>query len=189
MTRNVPTAMKHQPCRWLYKPAILICLVLGPHALRAADQSLEYRVKAAFLLNFTKFIEWPPAAFGQPDSPISICILGEDPFGPALDQTVTGEVVNGRRVIVQRIKRAPSPGSCQVLFISRSERDVAAVLTGLGPGVLSIGEGEGFIHNGGMIGFVIENRRVRFGINEAAAENAGIKLSSKLLNVAATVER
>ena len=85
----------------------------------AADEPLEYQVKAAFLLNFTKFIDWPAAAFATPDSPISICILGDDPFGQTLDEIVEGEVVNGRKVIVQRIKRAPPPKSCQVLFVEQ----------------------------------------------------------------------
>jgi hypothetical protein len=155
---------------------------------READEPLEYQVKAAFLLNFTKFIEWPPAAFGAADSPIAICVLGDDPFGNALDQVVAGEVVNGRKVVVQRIKKALPPQSCQVLFFSRTENPLNT-LPGVGPGVLTIGEGEHFTHEGGMIAFVLENRRVRFGINETAAEAAGLKLSSKLLNVARFVKK
>ena len=149
----------------------------------------EYQVKAVFLLNFTKFIEWPPSAFAAPDSPIAICILGEDPFGKTLDQVVAGEVVNGHRVVVERIKTAPAPKTCQVLFIARSERDVVKVLAAFGPGVLTIGEGQSFVRDGGMIAFVVENRRVRFGVNEGAAANAGLVVSSKLLNIARWVER
>jgi hypothetical protein len=152
----------------------------------AAEEPLEYQVKAAFLLNFTKFTEWPPAVFGAPDSPILICILGDDPFGNTLDQTVAGEVVNGRKVVVQRIKKARPLPSCQVLFFGKAEKPLNS---GVGPGVLTIGEGERFVHEGGMIAFVLENRRVRFGINETAAETAGLKLSSKLLNVARFVEK
>ena len=150
---------------------------------------LEYQVKAAFLLNFTKFVEWPPSAFDAADSPIAICVLGDDPFGNALDQIVAGEVVNGRKVVVRRIKRTPAPKSCQVLFVSRPEKEVLSILSGLGPGVLTVGEGESFVRDGGMIAFVVENRRVRFGINQTAAETAGLKLSSKLLNVARSVEK
>jgi hypothetical protein len=101
---------------------------------------------------------------------------------------VAGEVVNRRKVAAQRIKRAPPPKSCQVLFAGGSEKDLSKILPGLGPGVLSVGEGETFLRDGGMIAFVVENRRVRFEINRTAADNAGIKLSSRLLSVAKSVE-
>jgi len=97
--------------------------------------------------------------------------------------------VNGRKVAVQRIKRAPEPRSCQVLFIGGAERNITKTLAGLGPGVLTVGEGEGFLHGGGMISFVIDNRRVRFDINQTVAENARLKVSSRLLSVARLVEK
>jgi len=169
---------------------LAIGLMLFPwFPAQAADESMEYPVKAAFLLNFTKFIEWPPAAFGDAASPIAICILGDDPFGSSLTQIVEGEVVNGRKVAIQRVKRAPAPKACHVLFAGASEKDVAKILPALGSGVLTVGEGEGFLREGGMIAFVIENRRVRFVINQTLAENAGLTLSSKLLNVAKAVEK
>ncbi|HEY6389748.1 MAG TPA: YfiR family protein, partial [Bryobacteraceae bacterium] len=168
---------------------VLLCFALAIGALAAADQPQEYQVKAAFLLNFTKFIDWPATAFGASDSPVAICILGDDPFGAALDQIVEGEVVDGRKISVQRIKRAPPPKSCQVLFAGKPEKAALKILPGLGPGVLTVSEGESFARSGGMIAFVIENRRVRFDINLTVAENAGLKLSSKLLSVARTVEK
>jgi hypothetical protein len=175
------------------RPGIWICLVVSlavglAGACQAADESLEYQVKAVFLLNFTKFVEWTAGEFGAQNSPMEICILGDDPFGSTLDRIVEGEVVNGRKVAAQRIKQAPPPKSCQILFVAKSEKDVSKVLAGLGPGVLTVGEGDGFMRDGGMIAFVIENRRVRFEINQAAAENAGIKLSSRLLNVAKSIQ-
>jgi hypothetical protein len=193
VTRNGIRRRKHGLGRLLGHPAIPICLVAGhglslPCSCQAADAALEYQVKAAFLLNFTKFIEWPAAAFVAPDSPIAICILGDDPFGSALDQIAAGEIVNGRKVVTQRIKHASPPKTCAVLFVSRSEKDVSKLLPGLGPGVLTVGEGDSFLRDGGMIAFVVENRRVRFEINQTAAENAGIKVSSRLLNVAKAVE-
>ena len=154
-----------------------------------AQQPLEYQVKAAFLLNFTKFIEWPASAFGTPDAPLTICILGADLFGTALDQIVAGEVVNGRKLAVQHINGPAAPRSCQVLYLSRSEREILKAPPGAGPGILTVGEGEGFTHDGGMISFVLEHRRVRFKINQTAAERAGLKLSSRLLSVAKSVEK
>ena len=165
--------------------AILLCLAIPP-SYAASDEPPEYQVKAAFLLNFTKFIEWPTASFEAPDSPITICVL-DDPFGGALDQLVAGEVVNGRKVAVQRIKHTPAPKTCQVLFISRSQKEAAKILPTVGPGVLTVGEGTRFIRDGGIIAFVLENRRVRFDVNTTAAENARLKVSSKLLNVARSV--
>jgi hypothetical protein len=173
---------------------VLLCLLMlwllpESHSVRAAEQpSLEYQVKSAFLLNFTKFIDWPEAVFGAPDAPLSICIFGEDPFGPALDRIVEGETVNNHKLGVQRVRRLPIP-SCQVLFISREEKDVARLLSGIPAGVLTVGEGDRFTREGGMIGFVIDNRRVRFDVNLPAAANAGLQVSSKLLNVARTVEK
>lgn len=176
----------------LRKSAFLLALISGaagpiPTFLQA-EEPLEYDVKAAFLLNFTKFIEWPAEAFASP-AQISICILGEDSFGSTLDQIVSGEAVNGRKVTVQRIKRPPPPRTCQILFVSKSEKEVAKTLSALGPGVLTVGERETFVREGGMIAFVIEERRVRFDINQGAAEKAGLKLSSKLLGVARSVEK
>jgi hypothetical protein len=174
-------------------PAILLSLVIGLSLAvsnsQAADDALEYQVKAAFLLNFIKFTEWPASAFTDSDSPISICVLGVDPFGNGLEQVIAGESVNGRKVAVQRIRRAPPPKVCQVVFLSRTEKDVDKILPALGPGVLTVGEGDSFIHAGGIISFIIENRRVRFDVNPTPARNAGLNLSSKLLNVARSVER
>lgn len=167
-----------------------LALVLGLlSSVASAQQSLEYQVKAAFLLNFTKFIEWPPEAFAAADSPIAICILGEDPFGAAIERLVLGEVVNGRNVAVRTLRSPPPPRSCQVVFFSSSEKEVAKTLRALGPAVLSVGEGDEFLRNGGMIAFVIEERRVRFNIDQAAAERAGLTLSARLLNVAKSVKR
>jgi YfiR/HmsC-like len=177
----------------LRKSAFLLALITGAAALiptfLQAEEPLEYDVKAAFLLNFTKFIEWPAEAFASSAAQISICVLGEDSFGSTLDQIVSGEAVNGRKVTVQRIKRPPPPRTCQILFVSKSEKEVAKTLSALGPGVLTVGERDTFIREGGMIAFVIEERRVRFDINQGAAEKAGLKLSSKLLSVARSVEK
>jgi hypothetical protein len=152
------------------------------------EPPLEYRVKAVFLLNFTKFVEWPEGTFGAPDAPLSICILGEDPFGRALDSVIEGETINNRRIVVRRIQRLPLP-SCQVLFMGRDEKDISHTLAAVRTGVLTVGEGDRFLREGGMIAFVLDNRRVRFDINQAAAASSGLQISSKLLNVARTVEK
>lgn len=170
---------------------VLSLFFLFPFAffLRADEGApLEYQVKAAFLLNFTKFVEWPDSAFAGPDAPITICILGEDPFGKALDQIVEGESIGNRKVVVNRIKHAPSPKSCQALFVADSQRDTAKTLAEAGPGVLTVGESVRFLSDGGIISFVIERGRVRFDINVDAANKANLKVSSKLLKVARFVK-
>jgi hypothetical protein len=164
---------------------LLLCCDAEPCV--AADSNLEYGVKAAFLLNFTKFAEWPPTAFSDPQAGIAICILGSDPFGHSIDDVVQGEVVDGRKVLVRRISQPPEPQMCQVLFVDPALKEPAKILEGLPPGVLTVGEGARFLRDGGMVSFVIENRRVRFDINITASENGHLKLSSKLLSVARSV--
>jgi len=165
--------------------ALVLCLGLSSEA---ADAPLESQIQAVFLLNFTKFIEWPPGSLGPSYSSFNICILGNDPFGTALDQVVAGEVVYGRRIAVQKTDREPEAGSCQIVFTDSQDYD-AKLLSRLGRGVLTVGVGPGFIRSGGMIAFVLENRRVTFEINRPAAESAGLTLSSRLLAVAKAVTK
>jgi YfiR/HmsC-like len=183
------------PTRLLRHIVILVgmmfsLVVTSRGALQAADQPVsEYQVKAAFLLNFTKFVDWPSAALPDDGSPISICILGNDPFGGALDLIVEGETVNARKLVVLRLHRRPAAKACHVLFVAKSEKNVPQLLAGLDPGILTVGEGDNFLREGGMIAFVLESRRVRFDINQKKAESAALKVSSKLLSVARTVEK
>jgi hypothetical protein len=154
----------------------------------AAESTLEYQVKAAFLLNFTRFVEWSPSAFANAQAPFEICILGKDPFGHVLDDVVQGEVVNGRRIQIRRITEPPTAQTCQVLFVDPAVKEVRKILGGLAPTVLTVSESEPFISEGGMIALVVDNRRVRFDINQTAADNGALKLSSKLLSIARSVK-
>ena len=154
----------------------------------AAEAPTESQIQAAFLLNFTKFIEWPAGSLGAPYSSFNICILGNKPFGGAIDQVVAGEVVYGRKVGIQKLDREPEAGFCQIVFTGPQDYD-PKMLARLGRGVLTVGVGQSFIRNGGMIGFVLENRRVSFEINRAAAESAGLVISSRLLAVAKAVTK
>jgi len=149
----------------------------------------ESEVKAAFLLNFTRFVDWPPTAFESADSPLTICILGDDPFGATLDQLVEGEVANGRKLAVDRIRRIPPAGKCQVLFVGKSEKEVPAVIADLGPGVLTVSERDRFLNEGGVIAFVVEAGHVRFDISQRAAMKASLSLNARLLRVARHVQR
>ncbi|MBL8214774.1 MAG: YfiR family protein [Bryobacterales bacterium] len=153
--------------------------------LGGADAPSEYDVKAAFLLNFTRFVEW--AAAPSPDASLSVCVIGGDPFGQALDQTLAGEVIGNRRITPRRL-RSLEGASCDVAYFPHANRDTARSLAAMPPRVLTVGEGEEFLRDGGMIAFVMENRRVRFDINMAAVRQGGVRLSSRLLQVARMVK-
>src|SRR5262249_34521981 len=157
--------------------ALLLCglpaAAAGPGAVTADQKdepNAEYNLKAAFLYNFTKFVEWPADAFPDARSPFNLCILGEDPFGSSLDAIVANESWNGRPIAVRRLPRGADPKSCQLLFLARSERArQAEVLAGLrGANVLAVGEADRFLAEGGHIRFFLEANRVRFEVNRQA---------------------
>jgi hypothetical protein len=171
---------------------LTLCVVVTLLVFCATGQAaepLDYQVKAAFLLNFAKFIEWPRASFPDATSALEVCVLGDDPLGSALDQIAAGETIDARKVVVQKLNANLPMKSCNVLFIGRQEQPASKILAGLNPGTLTVGDSPDFLRNGGVITFAVENRRVRFDINLKAAESAGLKISSKLLNVARSVER
>lgn len=162
----------------------------GTRALAADNSSLEYKVKAAFLYNFAKFVSWPTEQLPEPDSPIIVGVVGEDPFGDILDDTVKGKRIDGRKILVRRFASGEDLRKCHVLFISRSLRDsLDSILAGLKPGhVLAVSETEKFAQRGGIINFIVVNDTVKFEINLEAAENAGLKISSKLSRVARVIK-
>jgi hypothetical protein len=179
---------------WLAKRAMLLLLgSLWWMACRpAADaaQLSEYDVKAAFLFNFAKFIEWPPRAFVSGSAPLVIGVLGADPFGDSLRNTVKGQTVQGRPIEIRACQSEGETASCHVLFISRAEGERCRELLKavVGRPILTIGEADDFLDLGGMINFVLVNRNVRFDINTKGLNGAGLKASSKLLTVARTVK-
>ena len=160
--------------------------LLALAAAASAAPSVEYPLKAAFLLNFTKFVDWPPEAFADEKSPFNLCVLGDAPFGRSLDDVVANETVNGRPIAVRRLARGADLRACHVLFIPRAERECQAeVLTGLRDSpVLTVGETDGFLADGGLLNFYLEDNRVRFEVNLPAVERTRLKISSKLLRLA-----
>jgi YfiR/HmsC-like len=154
---------------------------------RAPDESLEYRVKAAYLLNFTRYVEWPPPPASN--TRLSICVMGTDPFGRILDATVAGRTVQGRSLEVRRVQNAPEARGCEVVFVSREtwRRGPESLKALADAGSLTVGESEQFARNGGVIGFVIRDETVRFVINAAARDRAGLRISSRMLSLAAAI--
>lgn len=146
----------------------------------------EYQLKAVFLFNFTQFVKWPPATFAAPDAPLVIGVLGPDPFGLFLDETVRGERIDGHPLEVRRYRGVAEIGACHVLFVAKAEaprlREICARLRGRS--VLTVGDMETFNAEGGMIGFFAERNRIRLRVNLEAARDAGLVISSKLLRAA-----
>jgi hypothetical protein len=149
----------------------------------------EYEVKASFLYNFAKFVEWPPSAFADKNAPITFCILGEDPFGTVLDDIVRGKTINDRELVIRRTRRLEDMKGCQVLFISDKENQhLSEIVAGLkGSSVLMIGDSEAFTDHGGAIQFFFEDTKAHFFINIDAIQRAHLSVSAKLLALAKIV--
>lgn len=162
--------------------------MVGLFASAAAPVS-EYQLKAVFLFNFAQFVEWPPAAFPQANSPFVIGVVGKDPFGANLDDVVRGETLNQHPLVVQRFQSASDVRDCQILFIPASEVDhVPEILAKLkGQSVLTVGDADDAAQRGTVIGFYTQDRQVRLRINIDAARVASLTISSKLLRPAEIV--
>ncbi len=173
--------------RFAFLVAICLVALLG-HPARAQDAS-EYQVKAAFLCQFTKFVEWPSGAFADANSPFVIGVVGKDPFGAILERAIDGKSVDGRSFVIRRFSQVADVQPCHLLFVCESDRDqVSRILARLGhSNTLTVGDFDQFIQRGGTVNFFIEDSRVRFEINPDAADSAGLKISSKLLHLARVV--
>lgn len=168
----------------------LCATLLAWSGARGADGSLEYAVKANYLYKFGPFVEWPAEGFAGPSSPFVVCVMGEDPFGAALDQAVRGQTVHGRSVIVRRPTSLVGAGGCQVLYLGRLRGQTQAevlkalrdqpVLTVTDAGV---GPPRGIVH------LMLKKGRVRFSVDEQAAEAARLSISSKLLALSVEPDR
>ena len=170
---------------------LLFFVVFAGHAQGADEvERLEYKVKAAFLFNFAKFVEWPATAFQTNDSPLVIGILGDTRLSQDLKQAVKGRTVNGHTVVIRRSKRIEDLLKAHVLFISKSEQADYGRIRGMlnGHGVLTVGESPEFLRQGGVINFVLRDNKVHFEIDRAVAEGEGLKISSQLLKLAVTPE-
>lgn len=173
--------------RLLPLAALLAAALPAQEALASEPQASAAEVRAVFLLNFTKFVEWPPEVFVDTAAPVTLGVLGEDPVAELLEAAVAGETVGGRALTVRRFSSLDGLKPCHVLYIAPSSwRDLPAVLARLeGSRTLTVGEeSERFTKKGGMIGFLLERDQVRFDINQKAAEAAGLKVSSRLLRLA-----
>jgi hypothetical protein len=172
--------------RLLLTVAVTIgCFGLDESVGAALESVSEYAVKAAYLYNFAKFVEWPLQAFKTATSPLILCIVGKDPFGDALD-AVVNKTVRERTLVVQRLPRVEKNTGCHILFLSNSESNhLAQVLRGLeNAPVLTVSDIQGFAEAGGMIGLINVEQHIRFEINISSVQKANLKISSQLLKLA-----
>ncbi len=153
------------------------------------NASSEYQVKAAFLFHFAQFVDWPPEAFKDATSPLTYCTAGEDPFHGALEASLNGKMIGERPVRVVHFRQPQEIQGCQIVFLGTPEKKfISATLESLKASpVLTVGESENFVQGGGMIGFFLEDNKVRFEINLTAAERSKLKISARLLALAKTV--
>jgi len=176
----------------LFAAVIVVGELFGASGLSAQkSKPKEYEVKATYLYNFARFVEWPATPAAAKSDAFAICVLGQDPFGPALDSVVAGETIDGKAVLARRVMKPQDAVSCRVLYISSSEdgrlKEIMAALNKVG--VLTVSDIPQFSQRGGMIQFVEESNKIRFEVNLASAEDAGLTLSSELLKVAVIVRK
>ena len=157
----------------------------------SVGSSREYQTKAAFLFNFAKFVEWPNHKFTQADSPLIIGVVGSDPFGGLLEEAAQDQRIDQRIIVVRHVDSREELRKCHIIFISRSETArFSSILSDVHSDcVLTVGESDKFINKGGMINFIMVGNMVRFEINDGAARHAGLKISSKLQQIALPASR
>ncbi len=167
----------------------VLCLCIWQSALSQSDAKTEYKFKAIYLYNLLQFVEWPLGSFPEQSSPIIIGILGEDPFGQVLDQTVQNEKVQNHEIAVRRFNDLDEVKECHLLFIGKSEKSrTDEVLRKMQKrDVLTVSEVEGFAEHGGAVNFYIEKNKLRFEVNTDALKKANLKVSSKFLRLAKIV--
>jgi len=171
---------------------MVMLVLLQIPALRAQHpKASEYQVKATYLYNFSRFVQWPANVTASQGDSFSICVIGQDPFGPALDAILTGETIEGKNVVAKRVAKPQDALTCRVLYISSSENSrLGEVLAGVDKaGVLTVSDIPQFSQRGGMIQFVMEGNKIRFEVNLTSAQDAGLTLSSDLLKVATAVRK
>jgi hypothetical protein len=166
------------------------CVLSGVPDLTARQRTAEeFQLKATYLYNFGRFVVWPPNAAAKNADSFAICVFGKDPFGPVLDATFAGETLDGKPVVARRIATVPEAAACRILFVAASEeRRLNDVLKAVDKaGVLTVSDIPDFCQRGGMIQFVLQGNNLRFEVDLAATEGAGLMLSSELLKVALAV--
>jgi len=169
-----------------------LLVLMGLAHLTAADpqNADEYQVKAAFLYNFAKFVEWPAGAFKSAADPIVICVLGRSPIGGSLEQAIKGKQINGRNLAIRQTQEPQEAAACHLLFVAASEKKRPPAIFDLlkSASILTVGETANFAAAGGVIGFRMDDGKVGLEINVCAEQRARLRISSKLLSLAKIIK-
>jgi hypothetical protein len=175
---------------WSRLLAMVLTLMVFAVVAKAESAPSESQVKAAFLLNFPKYVEWPAAAFAATNSPLVVVILGNPGMAEEFAKMSADKTVNGRSLVLStEPPTADDPKGCHILFISTTTRRPTEILAGLkGRSVLTVGDDEKFLEQGGMIRLARREQNVRLQVQLAAAQQAQLKISSKLLSIADVVK-
>lgn len=179
------------PCRTRWCAIILSLVISIPlHAPAQETLSREFQIKAVFLFNFTQFVQWPADAFPDPTSPFVIGVLGQDPFGAYLDETIMNEAVGNHNLVVERYATVEDIKNCHILFVSlTNKQEVRKALDAVkGKPVLTVSDAEGFAKSGGMVRLYNEVGHIRLRINVQPVTDANLVMSSKLLRLADVVQ-
>ena len=176
---------------------VCLCLLLalgiavsnGVAARAESSAATMPQVEAAFLFNFAKFITWPNEAFQYSGDSLIIGVLGEDPFGAILEDTIRDKTVMGKKLAVKRFASIQDAAHCHILFLGTSEESrLSQMMTALEKtNILTVSDMEQFAEHGGMVAFTVEDQKVRFNVNVGAVERAGLKMGSQLLKLARIV--
>lgn len=166
--------------QWLLFAFLVLFAPMRLHA-----QSKEYQIKAAFLYNFAQFVLWPETAFTNTDEPFRIGVLGDNPFGKALEEIVHGEKIQGRPIEIVESSSAEKMAGCQIVFVSKAQLPRFGSISSKldSKPVLTVSEDTGFIQRGGIINFYRDGTKIRFEVNPDAADKKGLKLGSELLSL------
>lgn len=179
--------MPHRPHRAALA-AVALWFAVWPGLLPATEADLALKVKAAFLYNFARLVTWPPGKVGTADRPLEVCILEQDPVGPVLDESLAGKSVEGHPLTVRRLADANGWATCHIAYVGGSfpelTRDVLRNLAA--QGVLTVHENPAALPDG-VIRLYLADRKLRFEINQSAAERGRLRLSSRLMSLAAVV--
>jgi len=171
---------------------LLLCSALMLGSARAGgenDDDGEYRLKLAFIYNFAQFTQWPPEAFRDPAAPLTVCVVGQDPFAGEMEQTLHGRRAAGHPVEIKRLKLEDDPKGCHMIFVRANEKRAAGkILSAVrGSNTLTVGESRGFAELGGVINLVLDDNKLRFEVNLNAATQSRLRISSKVLALAKIV--
>lgn len=190
IARTMAAQARRRSCGLTFAVVIVGCLLAGGATAQTARVA-DYEVKAAYLYNFGRFVDWPANNAASKQESFNVCVLGEGPIAPALEATLAGETIGGKKVAARRIASMEGLDKCQILFLSSIQEDrLQRIIEALDKNaVLTVSDMPHFSQRGGMIEFVTEGKRVRFEVNLAATRHAGLTLSSELLKVAAVVRK